>query len=164
MADNLAQLVKLAVAYQQTKLFIAAGEVYPAIRSAVLDVAGPKNMAEIDVDVVGPEIACEQFRLAGRAGKTILIKAVSQVGPLEAMIYVWHESGARYGTGRGELLRADGTTDGSDQTKEGCIVVLFVTPQAYDRMDQSTLQRVYPPGDAYYFRSEHERSWDIFKR
>ncbi len=164
MFHNLAQLVILAVTRRQVKLFIAPENLYPAIRAAAQAAAGQQDITEIDIDVLGPNTACEQFRTAGRAGNVILIKAVSQVGPLEAMVYVWHQSGWRYGTGRGDLLKADGTTDRSDRTKEGCVVMLFVTPEAYDRMDQSTLQRVYPPAHAYYFRSDQERSWDIFKR
>lgn len=164
MSQDVAQFVRQAVTYRQTRLFIAPEIVYPTVRAAVRTAAGSQGIAEIDADVLDPEAACEQFRTAGRAGNVILIKAFTEVGPLEAMVYVWHQSGGRYDTGCGDLLKGDGTTDGSDRTKEGCVVVLFVTPEAYRRMSQSTLQRVYPPKDAYYFRSAQERSWDIFKR
>ena len=162
MSVSLQQLVRLAVEYRQTKLFIAPAAVYGKVRDAAQRAASLQGFREIDTGL-NPEAACDQFRSAGRAGNVILIKAINQVGVLETMIYVWHQSGAMYGAGRGELMKADGTTDCSDYTREGCVVMLFVTPEAYRRMNRRTLQLVYPPKDAYYFRSEQERSWDIFK-
>lgn len=35
--------------------------------------AGPQGFTEIDLDLLGPDAACEQFRTAGRAGNVILV-------------------------------------------------------------------------------------------
>lgn len=164
MFPNLAQFVKQVVAFQATKLFIGQVTLYPTVGAVAQATVGPQGFTENDADALDHEAACGQFRTAGRAGDVIVIKVVRQVGLLEAMVCVWHQPSRSYKTGCGDLLKADGTTDGGDRTKTRCVVVLFVTPEACRRMDQSTLQRVYPPKDAHYFRTEEERGLEVFKR
>ena len=145
MFHNLAQLVILAVTRRQVKIIHRPRKFIPGHQGRRTSCGWPTGHHGDRYRRARARARPVTIPHSGTCWQCDLIKAVSQVGPLEAMVYVWHQSGWKYGTGRGDLLKADGTTIRSDRTKEGCVVMLFVTPEAYDRMDQSTLQRVYPP-------------------
>lgn len=160
---NLRQCLRVDLSYGFTKLYITPPELYPTVREEVGRCAGSRNVVELETDLLAPIEAVAMFREAGRSGDILIVKADQDVGIIGYMTRVWYVSGGRYGDGRGELVRDDYTTDGSDWTKEGFTIILWATPEAYQKMDFLMKREVYPPKNCYHFLTVNERDWEIFK-